>query len=345
MANEEALLIKRSDQWKRLEEYCRRVEGGKQKLSDEEFLEFVQLYRRASADLAYAGAEISNPDLVNWLNATVGRAYAILYRRPVGRFNEVIQNMLFEGADVFRRRWKPIAFSTGLFFLFAFIAPLIFIHFPQTREVLIPPEMQALFDHWKQGQHMERGFEGSTMATTGYAINNPRVAIIYNALSAFSFGLFGIYALWINGAMVGLLGMEMNSVGKLGFLLSSIAPHGVSEIGGIFVTSGAGFILAGALINPGRRSRALALKDAGKDAFKLLILSLVMILMAAPIEGFFSFSPVIPQWVKTVAALIALTGWMAYFLGYQKERSIREAMLREELANKLPEYRLRQVAR
>ena len=345
MANEEALLIKRSDQWRQLEEYCRRIESGKNKLNDAEFLDFVRLYRRASADLAYAGAEISNPDLVNWLNATVGRAYAILYRRPIGRFQEVILNMLFEGADVFRRCWKPIAFSTILFFVSAFLAPAIYIHFPETREVLISPEMSQLFDHWKSGQHTDKDMEMSTMATTGYAINNPRVALIYNSLSAFSFGLFGIYALWLNGAMVGLLGMEMNSVGKLGFLLSSIAPHGVSEIGGIFVACGAGFVLAGALLNPGRRSRALALKDAGKDAFKLLILSLIMILIAAPIEGFFSFSPAIPQWLKTVAAVIALAGWLAYFLGYQKERSVREALVRDELANKLPEYRLRQVAR
>jgi uncharacterized membrane protein SpoIIM required for sporulation len=125
--------------------------------------------------------------------------------------------------------------------------------------------------------------------------------------------------------MLGALGYEMASVGKLDHLLASVAPHGVTEMGGIFMAGAGGFVLAAALIRPGRRSRAEALRIAGKDAFVLVVLSIVMTLLAAPIEGFFSFDPRIPGWLKTSVALFTLFGWLAFFIGFGRKRSVQGA--------------------
>jgi uncharacterized membrane protein SpoIIM required for sporulation len=312
-------------------------------MDDGEILELVRLYRRASGDLAYAAAEMSNPDLVEYLNGIVGKGYAMLYRRPTKRFADAMLEGLYLAASTFRKRWKPIAFSAAFFFFSAFAAILLYKLFPNTQSVLLPPGMEANFDSWLTGEHQQRTVAESNMMSAMYATNNPRVAIMTNALNAFTFGIFGIFSMWQNGAIVGLLGMKMAEVGQLGFLLSSIAPHGVSEIGGIFVSCGAGFVLANATINPGRRSRSAALREAGKDAFVLLMLSLVMIFMAAPIEGFFSFSPAIPQWVKAVFAIVALTGWLTYLVGYDRKRTANEEIARAALAEKLPEHRVRQL--
>jgi len=340
VTNEQALLTKRSRDWLRLQALTQR---SLKKMTDEEVLELVRLYRRASGDLAFAAAEMSNPDLVEYLNGIVGKAYATLYRRPSKRATEAVWDALYLAAHTFRKHWKPIGFAALLFFVSAFVSVAVYNMFPATQSLLIPPSMQANFDYWMTGSHDPRTFSEANQATVMYVTNNPRVAITTNALNAFSFGIFGVYSMWSNGALVGLLGMKMASVGKLGFLLSSIAPHGVSEIGGFFVSCGAGFVLAMATINPGRRSRAAALREAGKDAFVLIMLSLVMIALAAPIEGFFSFSPAIPQPVKTVFALVALTGWLFYLVGFERKRSDNEALAQAALAEKLPEHRMRQI--
>jgi hypothetical protein len=42
--------------------------------------------------------------------------------------------------------------------------------------------------------------------------------------------------------------------------------------------------------------------------------------IAAPIEGFFSFNPNIPQWLKTAVAVAEVCMWVAFWSLYGKER-------------------------
>ncbi len=106
------------------------------------------------------------------------------------------------------------------------------------------------------------------------------------------------------------------TVGKLDYFLISVAPHGASEMTGAIISGGAGFVMAWALIAPGRRTRGQALKAAGTDAFRLMMLSIVMMFIAAPFEGYFSFNPNIPVFGKIAVAVIMSTFWGLYFFGY-----------------------------
>ena len=154
------------------------------------------------------------------------------------------------------------------------------------------------------------------MMTGFYASNNPMAAITGVATSSVSFGVGGAYALYQNGASVGALAYEMNKVGKLGMLVTWLLPHGVSEIQGFFVSVGAGFVLGWALINPGRRRRGEALAEAGKDAIVLMATSIVMMFIAAPFEGYFSFNPRVPDAVKLVVAVLVACAWAAFWIGF-----------------------------
>jgi uncharacterized membrane protein SpoIIM required for sporulation len=69
-----------------------------------------------------------------------------------------------------------------------------------------------------------------------------------------------------------------------------------------------------ALVNPGRRRRADALRLVGKDAIVLLATSVVLMFIAAPIEGFFSFQPFIPQWLKVVVAGVSACAWAGLWI-------------------------------
>ena len=335
--NEEAILRDRGQSWKRLQELTSKAGHRFKRLSDQELEEFVRLYRQTSADLAFLTTHSSNESVVQYLNAVVGQAYSQLYREPYRPWGQKILDALQTAAETVRRRRYALCIAIGIFFAGAFLTSGLLSYSDDFRQFYIP-ENDPNWEAWKSGTHDQRTGGEGIMMTGFYASNNPRVSIITNAVSVVSFGVFTTYLLWTNGVMLGALGHDTASTGNLDFLVLSIAPHGVTEMGGIFMAGAGGFVLAAALIMPGRRSRGDALRLAGKDAFVFLILSILMTLMAAPIEGFFSFDPRIPLWMKGFVAGLTLVGWVAFFAGFGRRSSI-------EGAEGLPREKARQVSR
>ncbi|MCH7944987.1 MAG: stage II sporulation protein M [Armatimonadetes bacterium] len=330
--NEETMLKQRGPAWRRLQDLTGKAGHSFKRLTDEELEEFVRLYRQTSADLAYLTTHSSNESVVQYLNAVVGRAYSQLYREqyvPWGR--RIADGMLAAAETVRRRRWYLFV-AVVLFFAAAFVSAGLLSYSDDFRAFYIPPGMEENFEAWKSGEFEQRTGGESVLYTGFYASNNPGVAIVANAVSTVSFGLMTVVMMWSNGAMIGALAFEMAGVGKLGHLIVSIAPHGVTELGGIFMAAAGGFVLAAALIRPGRRSRGEALRIAGKDAFVLVVLSIVMTLLAAPIEGFLSFDPRIPDWVKAGVGVLTLAAWTAFFVGYGRNPEPRSVEGSEEPA-------------
>lgn len=315
MTNEKEWVDKRFAEWQRLELMTRQA-GSRKRLTGAELVEMMTLYRKASADLAMVRGESANPELAYWLNNVVSKAYSQLYRAPRVSLGRALTRAVWQAADTVRRRSRPILFATVLFFAMALAAVAVVSVFPQAREVMVPGGFESSFDSWKAGTHPARTSGESIAASGFYLTNNTRVAILTNALTVATAGLWGINALWQNGGILGILAKEVSETGQLGFLIGSILPHGVSEIGGIFIACGAGFLVAMAGIRPGRLSRFESIRRAGRDAGVLMLLSIFMIVLSAPIEGFFSFNPSIPLWVKYLVGFIHLAAWMAFFTGF-----------------------------
>lgn len=330
--NEQAFVEKRERDWQRLTRLCDRADAGASRLSADEVREFTRLYRRVSTDLALARTKSTNVVLVDFLNDLAARAYGTLYRKPRSAFFRSLAEAAAMAAQAVRRnRWFVVA-SALIFFGSSFFAATVLTAFPDARNVLIPPAYEKLFGQWKTGKFEERTSSDSFMMTGFYAQNNPRVAVITGAVGAGSFGLASVYFLYASGSQLGSLGHEMAKVGKLDFLLSSVSAHGVPELGGAIVSGSAGLLLAWALINPGRRSRGYALMAVGKDAIVLLTTSVVMMFIAAPIEGFFSFNPNVPGFVKVTVAVVSLCAWMAFwtFFGLTPEEKAARLESRNE---------------
>lgn len=317
--NEEAFVQSRTADWQRLVFLVDKAEQGLAKLSALEIREIIRLYRKASTDLATVQAKSTNYSLRSNLNGLVGRAYSVLYRAPSQSLGIIVAQALAAAADTVRRRYAYVLASIAIFFGAAFFAFFTMRLVPQSREAFLPPGMEVNFEGWKKGKFEERT-GGQGVAMTGfYASNNPRVSIIAGAVGAGSFGFLSVVMDYQNGAIIGTLAHEMDSVGKLPFLLSSIAPHGVPELSGIWMACAAGLLYGSALVNPGRRKRSDALRAVNKDAITLLAISIALTLIAAPIEGFFSFSPTVPQSLKVVVALLETIGWLSFWTFYGRE--------------------------
>ena len=318
--NEQAFVERREPEWRRLQWLCDKGSATVRSLTGDELREMVRLYRRASTDLALVRTKSTNQGLVDYLNDVVVRAYGVLYRAPrTSLWRSVVDYIVLAAQTVRRRRYFVFA-AIAVFFLSGIFSFTVLGAQPAAREVLISPAEEGMFDSWKSGQFEDRTGSESAMASGFYASNNPRVAIIAGAVGAGSFGVLSTFINYRTGVQLGALAHEVDQVGNLDFLLSSIIPHGVPEISGLWVSCAAGMLLGWALINPGRRSRGESLKAVGKDAIVLLGTSVVLMFIAAPIEGFFSFNPAIPGGVKVLVAALEAIGWISFWCFFGRDQ-------------------------
>jgi uncharacterized membrane protein SpoIIM required for sporulation len=325
--NEEALVNRRLAEWRRLEELCSKSELRVQWLKQEELFEFIRLYRKASSDLATIRTRSANEPLALYLNNVVARAHGILYKRPSQKILDAFSALVLNVAQTFRRNRVFFWASFGIFFgasLFAFAL----CRLDSSYVAHFSGGSGAVFDQWKKGVHEERGVNDSVMMSFFYAGNNPKVSILTGAIGAGSMGIYSLILLFTNGALLGALASEMHSVGKLGFLLSSIAPHGVPELSGIIFSGAAGLRFGWAIFCPGVYSRGESLRRCGSDGLILIVTGVLLCFIAAPIEGFFSFNPKIPQFLKVVFAVISLAMWVGFwsFYGKEKDQSKEESV-------------------
>jgi uncharacterized membrane protein SpoIIM required for sporulation len=318
--NESEFVKRNQPAWNRLQYLSAQIEQSPEKASPKELEEFLQLYRQAAGDLAKARAESHHIEMIESLNAVVARAYSVLYRKPRHSILSSIDSILYAGASAFRNQFRVVLVSLVLLLGSSFFASTVLHHRPDLRYRFVSPQMEPLFEDWKKGSFEHRDSDSNALMTGFYMGNNPRVALTTSAIGASTFGLGSAYILYQNGVLLGALAYDMWSVGKLGFLLSSIAPHGASELTGAIVAGSSGFVLGLAVINPGKRRRLDALREKGKDAFSLMIMGIIMMYIAAPFEGFFSFNASVPQSAKVAMAILVFSAWCLFWYFYGRGR-------------------------
>lgn len=311
-------LQRRQPDWRRLEALLEAVEQkGLARLEPAEVREFGALYRRTSSDLIAARAKTANAEVLQYLNDLVARSYSQIYRSR--RFNfSVIWTFLFEGFPrLYRQSGRYVALAGALFMVGVAIGWVVNSRDPAGAYYLVSPELvkqiPAMRSMWsKQTGHAGLGPNIMQLLSTFLMTHNIGVGMI-----AFCGGIFfGIGPLWAmiqNGLMLGVLGQAMSGPETALVFWSLILPHGVIEIPAICVMGGAGFMLGGALLAPGERTRLEALIERGRLAVLLAAGGAAMLVVAGVIEGFFTPMAGLHPVVKLVFAAVLTLAQIAYF--------------------------------
>lgn len=316
--NEQAFVEKREADWRALGLLVEKASVSPTQLTSKELMDYVRLYRLASRDLATVRTRSSNDELAEHLNMLVGRAYALLYRPAPKPLRQAVPNTLRLVAGTVRRmKWFCLAsfllFASGFLLNFALLETN-----PGLRNVLIGPDQEQLFESWKSGEKVDPTFDQSLMMAGLYSSNNPFVAIVTASASVATFGVLSVSILFSNGQLLGSLASELESVGRLPSMLT-ILPHGVTEVSGLLLAGAAGLRLGWALWAPGRRRRGESLRVAGKEAIIALGAAVVMMLIAAPFEAFFSFNPNVSLVYKVTLASVLAIAWGFFWVGYGRD--------------------------
>jgi uncharacterized membrane protein SpoIIM required for sporulation/uncharacterized RDD family membrane protein YckC len=305
---------------------------GVRSLGEKRVRDFVAEYRALSSDLArlQTAARDKPAEELFYLSRLVGAAHNLLYRDRRGDLLSFARFALRDVPREIRHSWRPIGLAATVLFLPMIIAGSAVIRHPDVAATFIPVRM------------LDRAEDGikRAKAGTGY-IEDPQIfrpvmatQIIANNVQVTFFvfaggitaGLLTTLLLLLNGVSIGgVIGLYA-SKGILPLLLAFLAPHGVLELSAICIAAGGGYLLAGAMLIPGNRTRRRALAENGRRAIKLICGSSLLLLVAGSLEGLVSPIPYWPLELKLLVSAATAVFMIAYLRGGRERRPAPQAV-------------------
>ena len=309
--------------------YVDLVEKGRKRglrsFSEEEVRAFGQLYRGVTADLARARTYGASPGLLGTVGRWAGAGHNLLYRARGQAAVSLGHWVAVEFPRAVRRYHRQILLATLLLYGPAVATYRAVRDDPVLGRALAGQGMMTRAENTAKGDINARYLPDDVDATEMPVLssflmtNNVGVTFLAFAGGFFLAGLGTLGILLTNGMSLGAtLGAYANE-GVLGVILAFVFPHGFLELTAICISGGAGFGLGSALLMPGRRTRAEALRERGRAFLSLLAGAGLMLVLAGLVEGFYSPSglPAMAKFVFGGATAVLL---VLYF-GFAGRRS------------------------
>lgn len=315
------LIRQRKHNWERLEVLLKRIERDQIKtLSQSELVEFGQLYRSATSDLAIAQRDFPQKDVTLYLNQLVGRVHPVVYRGEPLIWRRLKNFYLGGLPQLYRDIFPFVAVSALLLFGPAVVAYFVMLFNPDAASYVLDPIFISLI---KNGTQWWRDAnDANTMESAFIMTHNLGVAFFAYA-GGLIFGLVSVYALVTNGiqlgAVLGLLRVYAHDAPLWEFIIG----HGVLELSEITMAGGSGLMLGYALLRPGLLTRCDALGIAAQKSIRLLLGTAPLLVLAGTIEGMISPSFIVPAFVKYGIGILSgvlLYGYL-FLVGRQRSAS------------------------
>ena len=305
----------RRPRWERLETLIHRLERGKYRDVEPPMLKDLgRLYREATADLARLQAFRERgalpEDLETYLNQLVGRAYAQIYKNPPPRWASLWKFLFFTFPETVRKTAPWTLIALGIFMLGACYGFVVSLYDDSLISLIVSPHIISQVEDGKVWFDSILGIQ--PLASSRIMTNNISVSFLAFALGI-TFGLGTAYIMAFNGLMVGTIAALCHNHGLDIPFWSFVAPHGVIELSAIFIAGGSGLLIGTGLLLPGDLPRKEALNQRGKEAGKLILGCVPLLVVAGIIEGFFSPTHISPVYKFSFAGVLFLL-FLCYLL-------------------------------
>lgn len=305
-------IARRESNWRQLDSLLKRVETkGLKSLQAREITELASLYRSVSADLARAKTHKLDPILTQDLQNLTSRSYVQVYQGARHQEWQKVKDFYLWGFPEIVRETLPYTLLATIIFLIpALIAWWYAWLDPAFLSLLVPDELITMVrDEHKLWMGSIIGQE--PLASTNIMTNN--LSVSFKAVAGgISAGIFTILILASNGLHLGGIA-SLVAQNQLAYpFWAFVLPHGSLELPAIFLSGGAGLLIAKGLLLPGRYRRLDSIKYYSAKAAKLVLGIIPMLVIAGIIEGFFSPSPLVPSILKYLVGV----GIFSLLLGY-----------------------------
>jgi uncharacterized membrane protein SpoIIM required for sporulation len=280
-------------------------------------------------DLAYAKTFYPHGKVTRWINSLALSTYQSIYQNRKQYLTRIALFFKYELPLLFRKYHKILLFTFSLFAIVVSIAVFSAMKdYNFIRGVLGDGYVDMTEDNIAKGDpfgvYKE---EGSYFGMfIGIALNNVRVSFLMMLFGLF-FGVGTLWLLFSNGLMLGSFQYMFFAKGLGWKSILVIWIHGTLEISALIIASTAGFMLANGLLFPGGRKRIDSFMQHARDAVKLTICLVPIIITAAFLESYVthlmsqsydkeSGNFGLPVWASLVILATSLAFMIWYFVSY-----------------------------
>src|SRR6266850_2549605 len=307
----ERFVQKKRESWETFRTTALRMErSGVGALAPGEIPAFAAQYREVAADLARARTYQVDPRVIAYLERVVTAGHNALYRARGKERTPLPHYILRDFPAAVVESWQYVLLAFLLFAIPAAVGYRMIRDRPALTEEIVSPVMVARAEEAAENQVEGRGYaqaskEDRPVAAALIMSNNINVSF-GTFVGGLTGGLLTAWLLFVNGMMLGLVIGLFQNYHALKYLMTFVAGHGVLELTAIFISAGAGFRLAKALIAPGDRTRRDALVLEGRIAARMIGAVVTLLVIAGTIEGLLSASDASPLWKYGVSAATAV---------------------------------------
>lgn len=316
--------IEREADWHRLDAIVTAMEKGRiRRVSDEDLLALPQLYRTVASSLSIARAISLDAATLRYLEALVQRAWFVVYG-PRSSLITWLRGFLGGGwSQSVRGLGIDLALAFAVMVAGTLVGWLLVAHDPEWYRAIVPSgyadarvpgATRTVLHGTLFGNSQQQGLG----AFAAYLFsNNAGVSIMAFALG-FAFGVPTLLLLIQNTAMLGAMLWLYHGAGLTLDFAAWISVHGTTELFAILLAGGAGLHIGRAMAFPGNRSVLEAASAAGRRAAQVMAGVVLMLVVAAILEGFAR------QLIDNTPGRLIVGGfmlafWCAYFFAFARD--------------------------
>jgi uncharacterized membrane protein SpoIIM required for sporulation len=276
--------------------------------------DFPAKYRLICHHLSIAKTRGYSPQLIQYLNELMKRGHRQLYQYRslfLYRFLEFITTGFPQSI---RQNWTYIWIASAIFYLPAILLFLLVMAFPDLIYNVFDPHdvarFESMYDPTSDRIGRDRQSDTDVMMFGHYIANNIGVAFRTFA-TGLLFTLGSLFFLLYNGIIFGALASHLTMLGSGETFYTFVVGHCAFELTAITFSGAAGIKLGFSVIAPGLRTRVQALKESAKECVSIMYGVILMLLMAAFVEAFWSSNTSLTPMIKygvgaTLWALVIL---------------------------------------
>jgi uncharacterized membrane protein SpoIIM required for sporulation len=304
----------------RLEALLDSAEASRARMSFEDVRRLAHLYRLSSAQLAILRSRGRDPESIRHLNALCVRAYTHLQVAPPRREAQV-------GRFYFARFPATLAATARLQGIVAIVLLIgaltgaaVVAQNPANIYAAIPSAMYPADDlerlvssHADREKFLARtpvAFGIKSVFSASLFVHNTSIGFLSFA-TGILIGVPTIILVLYNGITLGAFAWIFSRDASWPVFWAWLLPHAIPELLAITLCSTAGLILGLAVLTPGRRGVAAALREAATPALELVTASVPLFVVAAAMESFLRQSS-ISTGARFAAAGLAVASIVAY---------------------------------
>ncbi len=316
--------LEREADWQRLDAIVTRMERGRlRSLSDEDVQALPVLYRTVASSLSIARETSLDAATLAYLESLAQRAWFLVYGPRVSLWAWLRQFLGGGWSAAVRAIWLDVLIALAVMLAGVVVGWLLVSSDVEWYHALVPGQFA---DARVPGASREVlhgtifGDEGKSpmSAFAAYLFsNNAQVSILAFALG-FAFGLPTLMLLVHNTAVLGAMLWLYHGVGLTVEFIAWLSVHGTTELFAILLSGAAGLHIGRSIAFPGERPVMAAAQEAGTRAAQVMAGVVLMLVVAAMLEGF-ARQLIDDTGARLSVGLSMLVLWLAYFFAFRRD--------------------------